>query len=280
MAAVERRARVVRVKRSDDPRLADYVGLTDVALRMRTEEPGGLFIAESALVVRRALAAGYRLRSALVSERWLPGLLDSIGAEPAPIYVGTAELLEQVTGFHVHRGALAVFSRKPLQGPDQVLHSARRVVVLEGVNTHTNVGAILRSAAALGADAVLLDPTSADPLYRRAVRVSMGAVFSLPWTRLGSWPKDLYALKDRGFRLLALTPGADAVPLPSLGTQPGGRVAVLLGAEGSGLSSGALKAADVQVAIPMSHGIDSLNVAAAAAVACYAAFSTAAGAGG
>lgn len=273
-------AEVVRVDAADDPRLADYVGLTDVALRTRTEEPAGVFIAESALVVQRALAAGYRLRSALVSERWLPGLLDALAADPAPVYVGAPQLLEQVTGFHVHRGALAAFSRKPLPGPDETLRGARRVVVLEGVNTHTNVGAIFRSAAALGADAVLLDPTSADPLYRRAVRVSMGAVFSLPWTRLSAWPKDLYALKGRGFRLLGLTPGAAAVPLSSLPTVPGGGVALLLGAEGPGLSPGALRAADVHVAIPMSHGIDSLNVAAAAAVACYAAFATAAGAGG
>jgi tRNA G18 (ribose-2'-O)-methylase SpoU len=183
------------------------------------------------------------------------------------VYVGDARVLEEVTGFHVHRGALASLARKPLPSLDEVLAGATRVAVLEDVNTHTNVGAIFRCVAALGLDAVLLTPACADPLYRRSVRVSMGAVFTVPYTRLESWPDPLESLRTSGFRVLALAPDAadtlDDVPL-----QRGERATLLLGAEGPGLSAAALAHAE-PVRIPMSAGIDSLNVAAAAAIACY-----------
>ena len=174
---------VVEVDDPDDPRLADYRSLTDVALRTRIEPPNGLFIAEGALVIDRALAAGYRLRSALMSARWLSDMTPSLRHSEAPVYVGAPELLQQVTGFHVHRGALASVHRPPLHAVADLLSSCRRLVVIEDLVNHTNLGAIFRAAAALGMDGVLLSPSSADPLYRRSVRVSMGAVFALRYAR-------------------------------------------------------------------------------------------------
>lgn len=188
----------------------------------------------------------------------------------APVYVGSPELLQAITGFHVHRGALACFARRPLRSAADVVAGARRVALLEDVNTHTNVGAIFRAAAALGVEAVLLSPRSADPLYRRSVRVSMGAVFAVPYARAEPWPGTLEALRDSGFRLLALSPeGALDVGV----VDNAGRLALLLGAEGPGLSATALALAEA-VRIPMAAGVDSLNVAAAAAVAFYALRST------
>ena len=258
------------VERADDPRLRDYTDLTDVQLR-RTREPAeGLFIAEGEKVIRRALAAGYRMRSMLLSEKWLEPMRDVIEAAEAPVHLVTPQTAEAVTGYHVHRGALASMERAPLPAPTEVLADARRIVVLESVNDHTNIGAIFRSAAALGMDAVLLSPDCADPLYRRSVKVSMGAVFAVPYARVESWPHGLGALRDAGFRLLALTPQPAAEPLAEeLAAHPE-RVALLLGAEGTGLTRKALHAADAPVRIPMAHGVDSLNVGAAAAVACYA----------
>jgi tRNA G18 (ribose-2'-O)-methylase SpoU len=194
----------------------------------------------------------------------------------APVYVGANDLLEQVTGFHVHRGALAAMSRLPLPDPAALLERSQRVAVLEKVNNHTNIGAIFRSAAALGMDAVLLAPDCADPLYRRAVRVSMGTVFAVPYARLGAdpegppWPRALDLLAAHGYRRLALTPAPDAIDLRELRLGPQEKVALLLGSEGEGLSPRALAACDLRVRIPMAPGVDSLNVAAAAAVACYA----------
>ncbi len=176
-------------------------------------------------------------------------------------------MLEATTGFHVHRGVLASFHRQPLRDAAQVLRTATRVAILEDVNNHTNLGAIFRGAAALGMDAVLLSPSCADPLYRRSVRVSMGEVFAIPYARLEPWPDALDAVRDNGFSLLALTPAADAVPIQQLTDAQRRRPALLLGAEGPGLSRHALAASDARVAIPMRHGVDSLNVAAAAAVA-------------
>lgn len=247
-----------------DPRLADYRSLTDVALRRRTEPEQGLFIAEGELVIRRAVAAGYRLRSVLLAPRWLSslaGVLDGV-----EVYVGDEPLLREVTGFHVHRGALSSVERRPVPDVGTVVAGARRIAVLEDVNTHTNVGAIFRAAVALGVDAVLLSPACADPLYRRSVRVSMGAVFAVPYARAEPWPGSLKALRDNGFRLLALSPygGTDIDAVAT--DEP---LAVVLGAEGPGLSEQTLRIAE-SVRIPMAHGVDSLNVAAAAAVAFYA----------
>lgn len=262
---------VVVVSDADDPRLADYQHLTDVALRTRIEPEHGLFIGEGELVIGRALRAGYRLRSAVMSPRWLDSLaalLDAHGAD-SPVYVAEPEVLERVTGFHVHRGALAAFERRPLPAVEDVLSVSTRVVVVEDVNNPTNLGAIFRSAAALGMDAVLLDPRSCDPLYRRSVRVSMGEVFAVAHARLTPWPAALETVRAAGFRLLALTPDAEAVPIERAASEADERVALLLGAEGAGLTARTLAACDEAVRIPMARGVDSLNVAAAAAVACY-----------
>ncbi|MEV5168113.1 RNA methyltransferase [Streptomyces werraensis] len=253
-----------------DPRLHDYTDLTDVELRRRREPAEGLFIAEGEKVVRRAGDAGYGMRSMLLSRKWVDVMRDVIDRSDAPVYVVEPALAEQVTGYHVHRGALASMQRRPLPDPADVLRTARRVVVMESVNDHTNTGAIFRSAAALGMDAVLLSPDCADPLYRRSVKVSMGAVFSVPYARLETWPKDLTTVQDLGFTVLALTPDERARTLDETAPHRMDRVALMLGAEGTGLSTRALAAADTWVRIPMSHGVDSLNVGAAAAVAFYA----------
>ncbi len=263
-------AEIVTVTDPGDPRLRDYTGLTDVELRRRREPAEGLFIAEGEKVIRRAGEAGYAMRSMLLSAKWVDVMRDVIDRSDAPVYVVDPALAEEVTGYHVHRGALASMRRRPLPAGADVLRTARRVVVMESVNDHTNIGAIFRSAAALGMDAVLLSPDCADPLYRRSVKVSMGAVFSVPYARVDTWPGGLEAVREAGFRLLALTPGERARPLDDVAPHRMERVALMLGAEGSGLSSRALAAADEWVRIPMSHGVDSLNVGAAAAVAFYA----------
>ncbi len=252
---------VIGITDPEDPRLADYRALTDVALRSRTEPALGLFIAEGALVIERAWRAGYAPRSVLLSRKWL-GSVPLTGA--APVYVAPEALLREVTGFHVHRGALAAMHRRALPAVTELL-GARRLAVLEDVNTHTNVGAIFRGAASLGIDAVLLSPSCADPLYRRSVRVSMGAVFAVPYARFARWPADLELLTEAGFRLLALTPDGE-LALDALRLDPTARAALLLGAEGPGLTAAARANAE-GVRIPMAAGMDSLNVAAAAAVA-------------
>ena len=249
----------------DDERLGDYRALTDLELRTRWEPPNGVFIAEGELVLRRALRAGYQPRSYLVDAKRVDQLADLAG--DAPVYAATPDVLARTTGFHVHRGVLASFHRSPVRTSEEVLSAARRVVILEDVNNHTNIGAVFRGAAALGLDAVLLSPTCADPLYRRSVRVSMGEVFAVPYARLNPWPDGLARVRAAGFTVLALTPTAGAVPLQRLTAAQRSRAALLLGAEGPGLSRGALAASDVPVRIPMRRGVDSLNVAAAAAVA-------------
>lgn len=266
----------------DDERLSDYTRLTDVALRSRSEPAKGLYIAESSTVIRRAVAAGHRPRSFLMAGRWLAGLaevLDAVGAGPdgpVPVYVGEPEVLEAITGFHLHRGALAAMHRPVLEPVPEVLAAARngagarRVAVLEDVVDHTNVGAVFRSAAGLGVDAVLVTPRCADPLYRRSVRVSMGTVFQVPWTRVDPWPEGLAELRAAGFVVAALALREDAVGLDRLAASPPQRLALVLGTEGDGLSRGAVEAADLVVRIPMSGGVDSLNVAAASAVAFWA----------
>lgn len=263
-------AELITIDDPDDPRLHDYTGLTDVELRRRREPAEGLFIAEGEKVIRRARDAGYEMRSMLLSAKWVDVMRDVIEESTAPVYAVTPALAEQVTGYHVHRGALASLERKQLPPAGELLRGARRVAVLESLVDHTNIGAIFRSAAALGMDAVLLSPDCADPLYRRSVKVSMGAVFSVPYARLDSWPRDLETVREAGFRLLALTPDAKATPLDTVAPHRLDRVALMLGAEGEGLSARALRAADEWVRIPMAHGVDSLNVGAAAAVSFYA----------
>ncbi len=258
---------VIEVDDPDDPVLRDYRHLTDVQLRTRVEPPQGLFIAEGALVIRRALASGHRLRSVLMTAGWLEQMAAVLADTDAPVYVGSGEVVDAVTGFHVHRGALAAVHRRPLPEPGALLSAARRLVVLEDVVNHTNLGAVFRGAAALGMDGVLLSPSCADPLYRRSVRVSMGEVFAVPWTRLPGWPRALADVRDAGFRLLALTPAAGALPLDEVRVAPDERLAVLLGTEGAGLSPRAVAACDAAVRIPRARGVDSLNGAAAAAVA-------------
>ncbi|MEV4514377.1 RNA methyltransferase [Dactylosporangium sp. NPDC049525] len=250
----------------EDERIGDYRALTDVELRTRWEPPNGLFIAEGELVIRRALRAGYRLRSVLVDGKRV-GQLADLPLAGAPVYAADQVVLEAITGFHVHRGVLASFHRVPERTAGDVLASANRIAILEDINNHTNVGALFRSAAALGMDAVLLSPSCADPLYRRSVRVSMGEVFAIPYARLEPWPDGLTQVQEAGFTVLALTPAPDAVPIQRLTPAQRARPALLLGAEGAGLTVKALEAADARVVIPMHRGVDSLNVANAAAIA-------------
>ena len=258
----------IEITDPDDSRIADYRALTDVALRTAFEPPHGLFIAEGELVLRRAVRAGYALRSILVDAKRVEQV-ESI-APGVPLYAATPPVLEAITGFHVHRGVLGSVHRPAPAEPAALLAAARSVLILEDVNTHTNVGAIFRAAAGLGMDAILLSPSCADPLYRRSVRVSMGEVFAVPYARLEPWPAALEQVRSAGFTLLALTPDPDATSLRALGPDQRRRPALLLGAEGPGLSGTVLTAADARVRIPMHRGVDSLNVAAAAAVACYA----------
>ncbi len=287
-----------------DSRLADYVRLTDVELRKSLEAEHGLFMAEGEKVIRRAAAAGYAVRSLLATERKaaaLAGLADLAAACGAPAYVVPEPVAERLTGYHVHRGALAAMTRRPLPavagvlgragapvladmagqstaagsdagGAVQRTGPARRILVLEDIIDHGNVGGIFRCAAALGVDAVILSPRCADPLYRRAIKVSMGAVFAIPYARMTDWYAGLAELRAAGFRLLALTPDQSAAQLDKVPL--GERVGLMLGTEGDGLSSRWLHEADEPVCIPMhpaalAAGVDSLNVVAAAAIACH-----------
>lgn len=266
---------LVPVHDAADDRLADYLSLTDVVLRSRSEPERGLFVAESAEVLRRAVGAGCRPRSFLLDEIRVAELDDVLALFPeVPVYVGGQDLLRAVTGYRVHRGVLAAMQR-PVPVPVAALVGAlpagpARVVVLEDLVDHTNVGAVFRSVAALGADAVVVAPRCADPLYRRSVRVSMGTVFAVPWARSVDWPGDLDVLRRAGFVVTALALADDAVPLDEFADNAPDRVALVLGAEGDGLSARAVGACDVVVRIPMSGGVDSLNVAAASAVALWA----------
>jgi tRNA G18 (ribose-2'-O)-methylase SpoU len=264
------RVHVLRITDLSDPRLGDYLNLTDVALRRVSEPAGGLYIAESSKVIARALAAGHIPRSALMLEQWLPDLEPLVAPFDIPVFVGAPDLLESLTGFSLHRGALASMHRPALPAVGELLRDARRVVVLEDIVDHTNVGAIFRSVAGLGADAVLVTPRCADPLYRRSVRVSMGTVLQVPWTRLPDWPLGAEQLHAAGFHIAALALSERAVELDDFAAAAPDRVALILGTEGDGLSTDALSAADTVVTIPMLHGVDSLNVAAASAVALYA----------
>jgi tRNA G18 (ribose-2'-O)-methylase SpoU len=262
---------IVPITDLDQPGLTDYSRLTDVALRRVSEPANGLYIAESTKVISRAIGAGHIPRSVLTQERWLPDLEPLLVSFPdVPVYVGPEDALQGLTGFHLHRGALAAMHRPSLPALEQVLDRARRVVVLEDIVDHTNVGAAFRAVAGLGADAVLVSPRCADPLYRRSVRVSMGTVLQVPWTRIGEWQDAAPRLHDAGFHIAALALAHDAVSLERFAVDASERLAIVMGAEGDGLSRRAIAAADTVVTIPMRHGVDSLNVASAAAVALYA----------
>ena len=291
---------IIRLASADDPRIADYTSLTDVRLRTLREPAEGLYIAESSRVLRRALAAGHRPRSFFLAEKWLDGLADVLEAYPdVPAYVGAPELLEEITGFHLHRGAMAAMHRPAPVPVGELLAGAHRVAgledivdhtnvesstvsgvdaakrrsriaVLENLTDHTNVGAVFRSAAAIGVDAVLVTPQCADPLYRRSIRVSMGTVFQVPWTRIESWPDDVALLKQAGYVVAGMTLGEGAITLDELVTEDHENLALVFGTEGEGLTAETDAVLDRRVTIPMMNGVDSLNVAAASAVAFYA----------
>ncbi|WP_035304129.1 TrmH family RNA methyltransferase [Actinokineospora inagensis] len=262
-------AQVIEVSDPADPRLDDFRDLSTAD--RRPDRPGGrgLVVAEGVVVVRRLLASPYPVRALLGVARRIDSLAEEIAELDVPAYVASAEVMAAVVGFHLNRGVLATADRAPAPELASLTGKARTLAVLEGVGDHENLGALFRNAAALGVDGVLLGPGCSDPLYRRSVRVSMGHVLAIPFTAVEPWPDGLKWLRDSGFRVLALTPAADAVPLSeAVGADE--RVAVLLGSEGPGLTPEAIAAADTAVCIPMSRGVDSLNVATAAAVAFYA----------
>jgi tRNA G18 (ribose-2'-O)-methylase SpoU len=258
---------VVPIDRADDPRIADYVALSDPELRKRVEADGGFFIAEGPLVVRTLLGTNHHVRSVLVTPQQRAALADVLPAVDAPVYVVAPAVMRETVGFDLHRGAVAAADRYPLPDLAAVLAGARRIAVLERVNDHENLGSLFRNAAAFGFDGMLLDPQCSDPLYRRSVRVSIGHVLTVPWTRATPWPGALDVVRDAGFTRYALTPTRDALPIDDVALGPDDKVALLLGAEGPGLSDAALGRADARVRIPMARGVDSLNVAAASAVA-------------
>lgn len=278
---------VLRIDSLDDPRLYAYTRLTERELRCVLEPERGIFIAESAKVIERAVRAGLVPESFLLGERWLdlllPLLREVSAANPGldiPVFVAPMDLMETLCGFKVTRGALAAFHRPPMPDPAAFLDAfiergagrPVRVCVLEGIVDHTNVGAIFRSAAALNVDGILVSPTCCDPLYRRSVRVSMGTVFQVPWCRIGrdaaSWPHDgLAVLHGAGFTCAAMALADDSVSLDEPSLKAIDRLALFMGTEGSGLSPATIAGCDRTVRIPMAHGVDSLNVAAASAVA-------------
>ena len=267
----------VRISDPADSRVDDYRHLHDARARRLMERPEpdggapGFFVAEGAHALGRLLASGRRVRSVLVDPIRLEALAGDLAGVEAPVLVADQATLRAVAGFPVHRGVLAAADRWPLPPPSEVLGGAERVAVLEDINDHENLGVIFRSAGSLGVDAVLLSPRCCDPLYRRSVRVSMGHVLDVPWTRLEPWPEALTSgLAAAGFTLVAFTPAAGAEPLAGWRVSPGERVAVLLGAEGPGLSPAALAAAHRRLTIPMRRSGDSLNVGSAAAIAFYA----------
>ncbi|MCL1898357.1 MAG: RNA methyltransferase [Micrococcales bacterium] len=263
---------IIPISDPSDPRLDPYLRLKDVRLRRQVEPEQGLFMAESAEVIKRALDAGIEPISMLMSSKWLTNLSGLIGGldQAVPIYVGEEALLQQITGFHMHRGAIAAMRRPNLPSLDAVMADAKRLVIIEDLVDHTNLGAIFRAAAGLSVDAVLVTPHSADPLYRRSVRVSMGTVFQVPWTRIDPWPGALELLRQAGFTIGAMALTDQAVNLDDFAKNLPDRLALMVGAEGDGLTAHALSEADVVIQIAMSGGVDSLNVAAAAAVAFWA----------
>jgi tRNA G18 (ribose-2'-O)-methylase SpoU len=254
----------------DDPRLDNFRDLNSIDRRPDLPTGKGLVIAEGVLVVQRMLASRFTPLALLGTERRLTEFGDDLAGAQAPYYRVSADVMAQVVGFHLNRGVLAAARRVPEPSIAQLVDGARTIAVLEGVNDHENLGSIFRNAAGLGVDAVVFGGGCADPLYRRAVRVSMGHALLVPYARTADWPADLVLLKDSGFRLLALTPHHEACPLPdAMAAVRDQRVALLVGAEGPGLTAAALRISDMRVRIPMSRGTDSLNVATAAALAFY-----------
>lgn len=261
----------------DDPRLDAYARLTDIQLRSLMEPECGLFIGESRKVIDRALAAGVKPHSLLLEEKWLPStqdLIDSLQKDDPdfPVFLATHDQLQTLTGYEVTRGALGAFHRPPLPSVEDICKNARRVAVLEDITNYTNIGAIFRSAAALGIDAVLVTPSCHDPLYRRAARVSMGTVFQVPWTRLEgdkrSWSEEgVPLLHSLGFTTAAMALLDDSLNLDDPLLKECEKLAIVLGTEGDGLSATTIANCDYTVRIPMAHNVDSLNVAAASAVA-------------
>lgn len=291
---------LIEIASADDARLDDYRGLTDTALRAVSEPAGGLYIAESAKVIERAVAARHRPRSVMVQRRWVDGIRSLLVEHDVPVYVVPDEVAERVTGFSVHRGALASMHRPTLPSvaeivadaslilllegigdhtnvcdpktrvPDSSQRSRSRIAILEGLADHANVGSAMRNAAALGVDAVLVTPTCSDPLYRRSVRVSMGTVFQVPWTRIPEWPAGIDELKDAGYVVAGMTLGEGAITLDELVAEDHEKLALVFGTEGDGITPATDRLLDRRVTIPMTGGVDSLNVAAATAVTFYA----------
>ena len=283
--------RFIHLDSIDDERVAAYVNLTEIQLRNRLEPSKGLFIAESPKVIDRALAAGREPISLLVEESWIDGMsgmfdvIEKRWGDGIPVYVASPEQLKRLTGYRLHRGALAAMKRWSLPSVEEVCRGARRVAVMENIVDHTNVGALMRSAAALDVDAVLVTPSCGDPLYRRSASVSMGTVFQVPWTRIGGddkhyWPfTGMRELHDLGFTTVAMALEDDSISLAELVRRLNNaetesdhidKLALIFGTEGDGLSHHTISRADLTVKIPMSHGVDSLNVAASSAVAFYA----------
>lgn len=261
---------VVDITDPADTRVDDFRDLNSVDRRPDLPTGKGLVIAEGVLVVQRMVASRFAPHAFLGTDRRLAELGPDIAEVTAPFYRASAEVMAEVVGFHLNRGVLAAARRPPEQTASEIVAGARTVAVLEGVNDHENLGSIFRNGAGLGVDAVIFGAGCADPLYRRAVRVSMGHALLLPYARAARWPDDLQMLRDNGFRILAMTPDPAARVLAEvLGDLTGDKVAILVGAEGPGLTAAALRASDARVRIPMSRGTDSLNVATAAALAFY-----------
>lgn len=269
-AAVPEDVNVIDVDDPTDPRLDDFRDLNSVDRRPDLPSGKGLVIAEGVLVAQRMLASRFEPRALLGTERRLFELGADLSGLAVPFYRATAEVMAEVVGFHLNRGVLASASRAAELTVTQVLDGARTVAVLEGVNDHENLGSVFRNAAGLGVDAVIFGSGCADPLYRRAVRVSMGHALLVPFARAAQWPADLNLFRDNGFRVLAMTPDPMAQTLAEAMTGLAGqRLAILVGAEGPGLQEHTMRSADARVRIPMSRGTDSLNVATAAALAFY-----------
>ena len=267
-------ANIIEITDFSDPRLDLFARLTEGQLRRQQENEQGIFIAESPKVIQRALNGGYRPVALLMERKHIDGDAAEILKQcpDVPVYTASREVLESLTGFALTRGVLCAMERRPLPTVEELLKDARRVAVLEGIVDPTNVGAAFRSAAALNMDAVLVTPTCCDPLYRRAARVSMGTVFQVPWTRIGDdhtqWPHPgLERLRALGFKTAAMALRTDSVSVDDPDLLAEDKLAVVLGTEGDGLTDATISGCDYTVMIPMSHGVDSLNVAAASAVA-------------
>lgn len=267
-----------------DPRLVDFTQLTDIALRRKLETERGLYLAEGLKVIERSIVAGHIPRAILSSIKWLKQvekiLADAeFDSSNIPVFLVDEEQIKDLTGYRIHRGAIAAVNRPELESLNTFLNrfpenEPARIFILENLVDHTNVGAIFRSAAALGVDGILVTPSCADPFYRRSIKVAMGNVFNIPWTRVAKWPADLILLKERGWLSASLALGEDSISLREFAILPdvqkdNSHIALVLGTEGDGLSKNTVAATDYRVVIPMRHNVDSLNVAAAGALAAW-----------